>query len=91
MHWMDLQVIENLKRGMTIQDATDDAMFRIVQRLQGKRMYEGALVAYDVRRGTIGATRVGEHFNFSYTVQDKSGLRIVPVPALQWDNHVIQK
>jgi hypothetical protein len=88
---MELQVIENLKRGMTIQDATDDAMFRIVQRMQGKRLYEGALVAYDVRRGTIGATRVGEHFNFSYTVRDKSGLRIVPVPALQWDNHVIQK
>lgn len=76
---------------MTVQDATDDAMYRIVQKIKGQKIYEGALVAYDVRRGSIGATRVGKNFNFSYTVRDKNGLRIVPVPALQRENHVIKK
>lgn len=77
------QAVENMRQGMSAQQASDDAMRRIVDKVGHDVGFQGALVIYDIRRGDIGSTRIGDSFNFSYTYQDETGLRIVHVAPLE--------
>lgn len=75
-------VYMNLRSGMHIQQATDDAMARILSVIGHDTGFQGAVVAFDARTREIGATSVG-NWNFSYSYQDQSMLkpRVVLVDA----------
>jgi len=84
------QAVENMRNGKSAQEATDDAMRRIIDKLGHKSGFQGAIVAYDIVNGKIGSTRIGNNFNFSYTYQTEDGLHTVAVPPLE-DQYVILK
>lgn len=80
------QAVENMRRGLSAQEASDDAMRRIVDRLGHHTSFQGAIVTYDISNDQIGSSRVGEKFNFSYTYRTEDGLHIVHVPPLDIDS-----
>lgn len=78
-------VYMNLRSGMHVQEATDDAMARIVSIIGHDTGFQGAVVAFDAKTREIGATSVG-NWNFSYSFQAGSMARakVVQVDSFQY-------
>lgn len=85
------QAVENMRNGKSAQEATDDAMRRIVDKLGHQSDFQGAIVAYDIANGELGSTRIGNNFNFSFTYQtEEDGLQTVLVPQLVTSKVIIK-
>ena len=76
------QVVENMRLGMSPQEAAETVIRRIAVRLEGR--YTGAVVAVN-RRGEHGAAAHGWEFRYSYRDRNSNGVKVVDVLPLKLD------
>jgi N4-(beta-N-acetylglucosaminyl)-L-asparaginase len=75
-----LRVIESIRRGMRVQDATDEVMGVMLTKAGP---FDGAIVAWSAKDHEIGSSTVGDTFSFSYAyISDGGGIQVVPVRPL---------
>jgi N4-(beta-N-acetylglucosaminyl)-L-asparaginase len=92
------QVVENMRNGMGPKEAAEEAMYRIIRKLEkiqgrgkeageeggnvGKIDYRGAVIALS-KDGSHGAASYGWNFSYSYRNEASEGVQLVHVEPLK--------